>query len=201
MNNGKVKTRDHILSVARREFAERGYYAASMDSIVQASGLSKGAIYWHFKSKLALFDAVLHMEVFNIREIMFPTREDLWLKDIHQFFLERGERLIDFYISRREVALLWLHVNLEAQRGNTEVADLARNLLDSLIDELIQRITDLHPDLSRLKDGLDLKELIILFEANFNGLLLDLKFKDDPELTKKLWRFLVNNLLSEKVIK
>lgn len=201
MNNGKVKTRDHILSVARREFAERGYYAASMDSIVQASGLSKGAIYWHFKSKLALFDAVLQMEVSNIREIMFPTKEEIWLKDIHHFFLERGERLIDFYISRREVALLWLHVNLEAQRGNTEVADLARVQLDSLIDELFQRITDLHPDLSRLKGGLDLKELIILFEANLNGLLLDLKFKDDPEMTKKLWRFLVNNLLSEKVIK
>ena len=44
-----------------RCFAAKGYHAATMDDLVKASGLSKGSLYWHFRSKqdvlLALFDA------------------------------------------------------------------------------------------------------------------------------------------------
>lgn len=53
--------RAQILEAALRCFAKKGYHAAKMDDIVRASGLSKGAIYWHFKSKdeifLALFES------------------------------------------------------------------------------------------------------------------------------------------------
>jgi AcrR family transcriptional regulator len=52
--------RTQILDAALRCFSKRGYHGARMDDIVDLSGLSKGAIYWHFKSKeeifLALFD-------------------------------------------------------------------------------------------------------------------------------------------------
>jgi AcrR family transcriptional regulator len=52
--------RAQILDAALRCFAERGYHAATMDDLVRASGLSKGSLYWHFRSKeevfLALFD-------------------------------------------------------------------------------------------------------------------------------------------------
>lgn len=190
-------TKLHILEIARSEFAARGYYATSMDSIVRLTGLSKGAIYWHFRSKHDLFKAVLENEAANVKEIMFPCEQDLKEKDLKQFFLERGERLIDFHISSRENTLLWLHISVEAQRGNTEVAEIATDILDSTINELIERITGFAPDISSSEEGLDLKELILLFEALFNGLLLDLQFKRNPELTKKFWRFLVTRLLSK----
>jgi AcrR family transcriptional regulator len=52
--------RQQILEAALDCFADKGYHAARMDDIVQASGLSKGALYWHFKNKdeifLGLFD-------------------------------------------------------------------------------------------------------------------------------------------------
>ncbi|MFF4857521.1 TetR/AcrR family transcriptional regulator [Streptomyces rubiginosohelvolus] len=43
--------RAQILDAATSVFARLGYHGARMDDIVQASGLSKGAIYWYFKSK------------------------------------------------------------------------------------------------------------------------------------------------------
>jgi len=53
--------RAQILEAALQCFAERGYHATKMDDLVAASGLSKGSLYWHFRSKqdvfLALFDA------------------------------------------------------------------------------------------------------------------------------------------------
>jgi len=55
----KTKTRTQILQAALTCFADKGYHQTAMDDIVTASGLSKGALYWHFKSKQDLFIALL----------------------------------------------------------------------------------------------------------------------------------------------
>ncbi len=53
--------REQILQAALSCFGRKGYHASTMDDLVRASGLSKGSLYWHFRSKeevfLALFDA------------------------------------------------------------------------------------------------------------------------------------------------
>ena len=53
--------REQILQAALICFGEKGYHASTMDDLVRASGLSKGSLYWHFRSKeevfLAVFDA------------------------------------------------------------------------------------------------------------------------------------------------
>lgn len=51
--------RRQILDAAEKVIAERGIDKARMDDIVQEAGLSKGALYWYFKSKDALIRALL----------------------------------------------------------------------------------------------------------------------------------------------
>jgi AcrR family transcriptional regulator len=51
--------RSQILDAAEKVFSERGIDKARMDDIVEESGLSKGALYWYFKSKDALIRAML----------------------------------------------------------------------------------------------------------------------------------------------
>ncbi len=48
-----------ILDAAERVFSERGFDKARVDDIVQESGLSKGALYWYYKSKDAIIRALL----------------------------------------------------------------------------------------------------------------------------------------------
>lgn len=48
-------TKLHIAKVAEQLFSQKGYAATSMEDITQASGSSKGSIYYHFKSKEKLF--------------------------------------------------------------------------------------------------------------------------------------------------
>ncbi|GAA2069447.1 TetR family transcriptional regulator [Streptomyces albiaxialis] len=43
--------RTQIFKAAAAVFARQGYHGARMDDIVKESGLSKGALYWYFKSK------------------------------------------------------------------------------------------------------------------------------------------------------
>ncbi len=50
-------TREHVVAVATRLFAERGYEATSIDAVLEESGVSRGSLYHHFASKEALFEA------------------------------------------------------------------------------------------------------------------------------------------------
>ena len=52
-------TREHLLNTAEQVFLARGLSRSSLQDIAQAAGLTRGAIYWHFADKLALFTALL----------------------------------------------------------------------------------------------------------------------------------------------
>lgn len=51
--------RDHIFTIAVSEFADRGYAAASINSIARKAGISIGSMYSYFDSKEDLFLAVV----------------------------------------------------------------------------------------------------------------------------------------------
>ena len=52
-------TRQRILDAAIDVFSQKGYHDARVDDIVDASGTSKGAVYFHFKSKQQIFLAII----------------------------------------------------------------------------------------------------------------------------------------------
>ncbi|WP_250285615.1 MULTISPECIES: TetR family transcriptional regulator [unclassified Frankia] len=52
-------TRAFLLRTAGRVFAERGYAVATMADLIEASGMTKGAFYFYFRSKSDLALAVL----------------------------------------------------------------------------------------------------------------------------------------------
>jgi TetR/AcrR family transcriptional regulator, acrAB operon repressor len=52
-------TRDHILDAAELVFERRGVSRTSLHEIAQAAGVTRGAVYWHFKDKADLFNAMM----------------------------------------------------------------------------------------------------------------------------------------------
>jgi AcrR family transcriptional regulator len=52
-------TRARLLAAAAAEFAARGFAGANIDRIAAAAGLNKAMIYYHFKSKAALYREIL----------------------------------------------------------------------------------------------------------------------------------------------
>ena len=64
-------TRDAILDVAERHFAERGFAGASMREITAEAGLkNQASLYHHFASKRALYEAVLGRGVEPILQLI-----------------------------------------------------------------------------------------------------------------------------------
>jgi AcrR family transcriptional regulator len=50
-----AETREAVLRAARQLFASQGYAAASVAAIAEAAGVTKGALFHHFKNKEELF--------------------------------------------------------------------------------------------------------------------------------------------------
>ena len=59
MQQRAVLTRGRVLIAAAEVFARTGFLAASMNDIVDAAGVTKGAVYFHFPSKEALAVAIV----------------------------------------------------------------------------------------------------------------------------------------------
>jgi AcrR family transcriptional regulator len=55
-------TRAALLDEATTLFAERGYAGTSLEDVASASQVTRGAVYHHFASKQALFEAVLDLQ-------------------------------------------------------------------------------------------------------------------------------------------
>lgn len=55
----RQQTRDYLLQAAAEVFAERGFYAATLDEVAATAGFTKGAVYSNFKNKEDLFLALL----------------------------------------------------------------------------------------------------------------------------------------------
>lgn len=52
------ETRDRILDAAEDVFNDHGYSCTTLNEIAEAAGVTRGAIYWHFKNKEDLFHAM-----------------------------------------------------------------------------------------------------------------------------------------------
>jgi len=52
-------TREQLIEVATRLFTEYGYEGTSIEAVLSAAGVSRGALYHHFAGKEALFEAVV----------------------------------------------------------------------------------------------------------------------------------------------
>ncbi len=54
-----VAMRNSLLDAAEQVFYDKGVSRASLGDIAQAAGATRGAIYWHFKDKADLFNAMM----------------------------------------------------------------------------------------------------------------------------------------------
>jgi AcrR family transcriptional regulator len=74
-------TTGELIRAARELFAADGYRATSLDDVVAAVGMTKGAVYHHFPSKSELFAAVFEQEdrrLAGIAANAYRRRRDPW---------------------------------------------------------------------------------------------------------------------------
>ncbi|MDX9859138.1 MAG: TetR/AcrR family transcriptional regulator [candidate division Zixibacteria bacterium] len=93
-----VNTRRRILNAAFREITTKGYIGANINKIVAASGVTKGALYYYFKSKHELAMAV-------IDEVIGSKVLGEWLKPLSEFAnpIDGLRRIVNDTLANRDV--------------------------------------------------------------------------------------------------
>lgn len=75
--NNPKQTIENIIFISSKLFAEKGYDKTSMQDIVAALGMSKGAITHHFNSKEDIFKAVMERQFEQITETVKQLLDEM----------------------------------------------------------------------------------------------------------------------------
>jgi TetR/AcrR family acrAB operon transcriptional repressor len=71
-----LETRSRILDAAEKVFHAKGVAHAGLEDIASAAKVTRGAIYWHFKDKAELFDAMMQRVVLPAEEMLEHAGRD-----------------------------------------------------------------------------------------------------------------------------
>jgi AcrR family transcriptional regulator len=115
------RTRERLLQAGFQEVYRSGFQSASIDTILAATNVTKGALYYHFDSKEDLGHAI-------IEEIVAKLPQDKWLRP-----LERCKNPIDALIGIVQAT----SVGPEDVKGGCPLVNLAQEM--SALDEQFRR--------------------------------------------------------------
>jgi len=104
-------TRDSILDAAEKLFVEQGVSRTTLQHIASAAGVTRGAIYWHFDDKGALFNAMMERATLPLEaelQVLDEAESRDPLSDLREYVLAVLRRTVDDPVARRvfEIATL-----------------------------------------------------------------------------------------------
>lgn len=165
----RERTREELLKAARRVFGRRGYHDAKLDEVVEESGLSKGALYYNFENKAALFLALLEERIDErISKLEGIIQQGPEGSDRTPAEIEAAS--VDFVRTLRQTPewrLLFLEFTAHAARDDrfhAEFAARAKKMRDALT-KLIEK--------SGYQASLDSHTVAVIVAALANGLAIE----------------------------
>ena len=140
MNQEKQDQRkNQILKAALSVIVEKGYERSRMDDIVQSSKLSKGAIYWYYKSKKEVYLSLV----------------DHWVKNYNSGFIKNLEKhsaasaqlkgLFDYFIKQfdKDPAAFKILVEFWSLSGrDSDFNDKLQKVYSELLEYIVKIIQD-----------------------------------------------------------
>jgi TetR/AcrR family transcriptional regulator, acrAB operon repressor len=104
------QTRQQILVAARREFATHGVTRTTLQRIAAAAHVTRGAVYWHFANKRALFRAMrdqISVPLFDHTEVLGTDGPDP-LRAVERFLHGVVDQMVANLQTRRTFDILAL---------------------------------------------------------------------------------------------
>jgi AcrR family transcriptional regulator len=147
-----------ILNAAEEVFCQAGYSGAKMNEIAQMTGMTKGAVFWHFESKANLFRAVQARSVARLREIfyaVFSTSAPIMEKFRRALLQVRKDKafevLLSLELGEASGGSVPSQLLLETQKNISDIIEMARvNIEKARENGEIHADTDFYDILSPL---------------------------------------------------
>ncbi len=164
-----LETRKAILKVALDCFSKRGYALTTFNDIARRIHLTKGAVFWHFKSKEELLAELIERE-HAIYEPLKGVEQAQAPEDIRDAFVAWAEAVS----SHRELKRFTTFLMSRVEWGETLKQSLAKRLEGLVVTDPVER---LHRRLQWMKDSgvidtpLSVEQLAALMMGVFFGTL------------------------------
>ncbi len=134
-SENKDKIRRRILDGAASLFRQHGYDGVNIDAVMSTAGLTRGAFYAHFKSKSALFRAVIlhkHPILTMLQNRRGTSSEELW-QEMLQIFSNylAPQHLQEVYLGCTLVALTG-----RVARSSDEIKQAYDLAWNAVVDEM-----------------------------------------------------------------
>jgi AcrR family transcriptional regulator len=97
------RTRQQILATAQRLFTDRGYDATSLQMIADEMGLTKAAVYYHFRAKSEILHATLQPGVQRLKALL-DVAATMRGRRARIEYLMAG--FVDFLVEHRQYAVM-----------------------------------------------------------------------------------------------
>lgn len=166
-----LKTRERLLDAAEAVFLARGLASASLKDIADAAGVTRGAVYWHFRNKLDLFEAMadrqpLPLEDMNEAAAAGATADPLArLRELLLALI--AEVATDSH--RRRVYEIILH-KVELTEANEPLSSRHRRNILAFSDSA-RRVFTAARDAGHLPAALDIEHAVLNLDVQMTGLM------------------------------
>lgn len=172
------KTREQLLEAALDMFLEYGVSKTSMQAIAQHAGVTRGALYWHFKNKADLFDVLLQQGFEDIRssfsDSLAGKQETLRASIIHLFkHLQHDER-------QRKLCII-LNLKCEHTEENRAIVELHCQYI-GLWEEHFRQLLQSAVEQGELPAALSLPRAVQYLHTIIGGLISIWLFHPDTDL-------------------
>lgn len=186
----KAEARARIVAAASRLFVAKGYRRTTMDDVAQALGVSKGALYLYYRSKVDLLRAIQAENRSMARRWMDEALERP-AGPVASFY-ESLEEVFEEWADREQVAL-YFEILGEASHDEEIRAAIRVDHREDL-KSLRRFLTELRRR-GALPSHLDLEVLAFMFIALFQGAVWELSIGQDPDRTRRLLRAALGEIL------
>ncbi|AEW99023.1 ScbR family autoregulator-binding transcription factor [Streptantibioticus cattleyicolor] len=179
-----LRTRRLIVEAAGAVFDEMGFAAATTNEIIDRSGVTRGALYFHFPSKEAIADAVVAAQ----DEALVPPERELRLQAAIDLTMSFGDRL-------RHDPVLRGAVRLAVEQASYRKPDASPYVSSHAVVLRLLREAEHHGE---LLPGVDPEEVTALIVGAFTGIqVLSQAINNRADLLGRvtvLWRYLLPGL-------
>ena len=161
-------TRQHILEKSMQLFSVRGYFNTSIDSMVKATGITKGGLYGHFRNKQEIWLAVYEECVRIWKNVVFKGVRELSdpLARIERVMENSLQNYLGAGVFDGGCFLLIALVELAGQS-----APMSQNLLEGVkgFAELMGLWLKEADQKGLLRPGMDYQEIATFLVVSLNG--------------------------------
>ena len=189
----KNEIRNQFLDSAQKIFQEKGYAQTTMDDIVKASGTSKGAIYWYFKSKEELFQE-LHKR--QLQQSILLLKDTVAGEDPASVKLRRIAQF--YFASQDEKTRQQIRLNVEFDAASLNIKAIQNRFRSHYVifqDFLIGLLNE-GIETKEFSSKLDTDSIATLIVAVLDGLALRWAITDTPLDWNRVQQALTNLVLT-----